>query len=141
VYKYVSNSTLLFLRTYHMSTIDSSIGIAGISFRPADEEQQATGTSTVTAVTGAAAVASFVTSASTSGAASGISFTAAVGTAAGAAGGSAATAATDNDLDTTDSSTTIKYWRVVRMDTTGGLQFETADGDGWKTLMRLDADL
>jgi hypothetical protein len=123
-----------------MSTIDSSIGIAGISFRPADEEQQETGTNTVTAVTGAA-VASFVTSASTSGAASGISFTAAVGTAAGAAGGSAATAATDNDLDTTDSSTTIKYWRVVRMDTTGGLQFETADGDGWKTLMRLDADL
>jgi hypothetical protein len=125
-----------------MSTIDSSIGIAGISFRPADEEQQETGTNTVTAVTGAA-VASFVTSASTSGAASGISFTAAVGTAAGTAtaGGSAATAATDNDLDTTDSSTTIKYWRVVRMDTTGGLQFETADGDGWKTLMRLDADL
>jgi hypothetical protein len=125
-----------------MSTIDSSIGIAGISFRPADGEQQETGTNTVTAVTGAA-VASFVTSASTSGAASGISFTAAVGTAAGTAtaGGSAATAATDNDLDTTDSSTTIKYWRVVRMDTTGGLQFETADGDGWKTLMRLDADL
>ena len=116
------------------TTINSSIGIAGISFRPADEEQQETDTNTVTGT----AVASFVTSAR----ASGVSFTAAVDTttATGTTGTTTA-AATDSDLDTTDSSTTIKYWRVVRMDTTGGLQFETADGDGWKTFMRLDADL
>jgi hypothetical protein len=111
-----------------MSTVDASIGVAGISYRPADAEEEQPNENNGSTVSGTAVVSFVATAGEIEG---------------GTTESVAAAAVVETDVTGVSlDSTAITYagWRVVRGGS-GGLRFDTAGtDDAWQTLMRLDPE-